>query len=63
MNLVSCDNCATVLDRSKLSFFDESDFYDENYEIIEDRVAWSSEHNTYIAISSCPVCREDILER
>lgn len=63
MNLISCDNCATVLDKSKLNFYDENHFYNEMNEIIEDRAVWSSEHSTYIAIVSCPVCKENILER
>ena len=59
MNLVSCDRCGVVLDKSKLVFLD---IYDPNSgEIMEEVAIWNGRE--YVSFVPCPVCGEPIKEK
>lgn len=61
MNLCSCDNCGVVLDKSKLIFASEHEFYVDGG--IDFEVAtWSSVNNKYVAKVKCPVCGSEVLD-
>ena len=57
MNLLSCNNCGTVLDKNKLPF--PLDI--ENEEGVDDNKAgWDGED--FVAKVRCPVCKNYMLE-
>jgi len=60
IHLISCDNCAVVLDKDRLSF--PSDIYSkETGEFLEDLCEIGID-GKYIAIVQCPVCDNNIRE-
>lgn len=59
MNLISCDNCGVVLDKSKVRF--PCTFYTEDG-VDELRGTWSSSQGKWVAYIHCPVCKEKIEE-
>lgn len=61
MNLCSCDNCGVVLDKTKLPFVDEADFYPDG-EVDCDVASWSSYSRRYVAMVKCPVCGSEVLD-
>lgn len=63
MHLISCNNCAAVLDRSKLKFAD--DIYTEEAStgavvVNEELAKWDGDD--YSAFVPCPVCQEPVFE-
>lgn len=57
MNLISCDNCAVIIDKNKLSF---PDIYSkEDGELIEGTYTW--DRDKFVPITPCPVCKNPIL--
>ena len=65
MNIVSCDNCGVLFDKSKLNF--PSNFWDCDEQTGEDFViksagTWSVQYQTYVPYVNCPVCGEKILD-
>ena len=61
MNLISCDNCAAVLDKDKLKFPEE--YTGSNGEVDETKAVWDSESDNWCLYVKCPVCKEKILDR
>lgn len=62
MNLTSCDNCATVLDKDKMyfpSYIWKDDGSGGNM-IDEEKATFNGEFHT--AHSHCPVCQSKILK-
>ena len=60
MNLISCDNCGTVIDVDKISFYDT--IHDEDGVIIDSRAAWCHDRGEYVPCDPCPVCHSPILQ-
>ena len=59
MNLISCDQCGIVLDKSKIIF---PSIYDhDTQEVIPENAEWDGD--SYIAVIDCPVCGAKIRER
>jgi hypothetical protein len=58
MNLTSCDNCGTVLDKDKLKF--AKDLFGDDYDVNHDVAMWDGED--YVAFVDCPVCGEHITQ-
>ena len=58
MDLISCDNCAVVLDADKLDF----PYYvrDEDGCIDDTKAKYRPGHKGFFAFLSCPVCKSDI---
>jgi len=59
MNLVSCEGCGVVLDKSKLKFPDEIENEDGSIDVT--RAAWNGYRHTPFV--NCPVCGEQVLSR
>ena len=59
MNLISCDNCGVVLDKSKVSF--PSSIYTEEG-VDETKGTYSQNQCCWVAYIKCPVCGEKIGE-
>ena len=57
MNLHSCNNCAVVLDLSKISF---PDIELDDGSIDTNNAIW--EGRTYKAFVECPVCKHQIVD-
>lgn len=56
MNLVSCDNCAVVLDISKIP---TTELRDSDGNLVVEKARWNGED--YQLIIDCPVCKHDIM--
>ena len=52
MNLISCDNCAVVLDRKNLYF--PHDIYKDDGSIDMGKAEWDGED--YVPYLNCPIC-------
>ena len=63
MKLISCDNCATLLDQDKLSFPKDIWLFDGESESID---LTKAEYNYYsgdwVAFTTCPVCKEKVFQ-
>lgn len=63
MKLLSCDNCAVVLDQDKLNFPKDIWDYDGETESIDSSKAeYNQSTCTWEAFTTCPVCNEKIFE-
>lgn len=60
MKLISCDNCAAVLDANKMCFSSESRKYKDDGTVDTDK--FTLEGDNYIAFVRCPVCNETIID-
>lgn len=61
MKLISCKDCAVVLDGDVLIFPDN--YYDEIRDCHDENVSGYSEmQENWVAKVQCPVCQADILE-
>ena len=60
MILISCDNCATVLDAEKLPFASDCRCIDDHGEVREDLFAF--EDHKWVAFCACPACGERLLK-
>jgi len=58
-NLISCDNCAVVLDVDKLSFVDNNHYHKDDGSINEEKVVLTAAG--YMPYVSCPVCEEKVI--
>lgn len=58
MHLISCDNCATVFDQSKLSFAE--DIEAEDGSIDDSKASWSQKTRSWVAFVPCPVCERPL---
>ena len=58
MNLTSCNDCGTVIDKSKLQF--PTDLYNYSGSIDNDKAEWNGDD--FIAFLPCPVCECPIME-
>ena len=58
MNLISCENCAVILDKEHLHF--PHDLYGDDGSIDTEKAAWDGED--YVPKVECPVCEYDILD-
>ncbi len=58
MNLISCNQCGTVLDKEKLIF--PSTHHHDYQTLIEENVKWNG--SGHVAFINCPVCSAEILE-
>jgi hypothetical protein len=59
MNLISCDNCATVYDAEKLLW--PEDLFDDSGSVVDlTKAAWDGDR--HVAKLSCSHCGEDILK-
>lgn len=56
MNIISCDHCGVLLDKSKLSFTKEEHFDNSS------NMRWSNEKMDWVPYAICLVCREEILD-
>lgn len=59
-DLVSCDNCAVVLDAAKLCFPDQKHWINEDGEVDVSKAVWTG--TSWKARLPCPVCGSDIVE-
>lgn len=57
MKLISCDNCAVVLDKDKMYF---PSVWNKNGDGIDQDKAICDKNGKYISILPCPVCGEII---
>lgn len=65
MNIVSCDNCGVLFDKSKLNFPSTIWDYDEQTGedfVIKSAGTWSSQHQIYVPYVNCLVCDGKILD-
>jgi hypothetical protein len=60
MKLISCNNCATILDQDKLKFAE--DIYDAENSIDPLLGDYCQETKAWAAFINCPVCKEKIFE-
>jgi hypothetical protein len=60
VNLISCDNCATVLDAEKLYFAADSQLDDDAGNPRLD--LFTIEDNDWIAFAPCPACAGELLK-
>jgi hypothetical protein len=58
MNLVSCDNCGTVVDADKNQF--PTDLVDGDGCINDENAAWNGDD--FVPIIKCPSCNDSILK-
>ena len=58
MKLISCDNCAVVLDADKLPFTPDSRKFKDDGCIDEDNFIY--EGDDFVAFVNCPVCSKTI---
>ena len=58
MNLISCNSCGVVLDKSKLEF--PWTFSREDGSIDDSKAGWNG--RDYVPKTKCPVCNGEILE-
>ena len=57
MNLISCDKCGVVLDKSKLTF--PKDIHLDDGSVDLEQGAWDGED--YVPFVKCPVCTNPVL--
>lgn len=60
MNLISCENCAVVLDANKVGFPSESRKYLDDGSVDENNFTWDGDD--YVPFVKCPVCNEKIIK-
>lgn len=58
MKLISCDECAVILDADKLNF--PHNIYKEDGSVDRDKAEWDGDD--YVPKANCPVCRHSILK-
>lgn len=58
MNLISCNNCAVVLNKDKLHF--PLDMCGEDGTIDERKAQYDQEHGEWDVFIPCPVCKEPV---
>jgi hypothetical protein len=58
MNLVSCNNCGTVLDKDKLKF--PMITYDKYREPNRETAMYDLDYGDWVPKTECPVCNADI---
>jgi hypothetical protein len=58
--LISCDNCATVLDAEKLPFAADCRAIDDFGNVREDLFVF--EEGDYVAFAPCPACAGQLLK-
>ncbi len=56
MKIISCENCAVLLDQDSISVTDREN---EDGSVNEQNMGWDG--SSYVPKIKCPVCREDIL--
>lgn len=59
MRLISCDNCAVILDEDKIEW---PEMYDDEGEFINGTGEWDGDVDTYQPVIPCPVCKETIVK-
>lgn len=59
MNLISCDKCGVVLDKSKINF--PNDIHLDDGSVDLEKGAWDGESRDYVPFVKCPVCAEPVL--
>jgi ribosomal protein S27E len=60
MKLISCDNCAAILDHDKLCFAE--DIYTEGGEVDKDLAEYDQDRGGFFAYVKCPVCGSHIFK-
>lgn len=60
MKLISCNNCAVILDADK--FYFPANIWHEHADVDETKGMYSQTQKTYVAYVKCPVCKEPIEE-
>lgn len=60
MKLISCNNCAVILDQDKLRFAE--DYYTEDGSIDSDKAEYDQTRGGYYLYVLCPVCKEYIFK-
>jgi hypothetical protein len=61
--LISCDNCAVVLDKDKLGFPSRADIWNEDLGRFDESISsWSTSEKEYVPMCLCPVCGSEILD-
>lgn len=58
-NLISCDNCAVVLDVDKLNFVDNKHYHKDDGSVNEEKVVLTAAG--YMPYVPCPVCKEQVI--
>lgn len=61
MKLISCNNCAVILDHDKLQFA-ENIFTETGDEVDDTKGAYDSDRRSFFAFVTCPVCRAPVFE-
>lgn len=62
MNLISCDGCGVIFDKSKLKFIKKEDIHNDDGEVDNTKAEWSQVYRGYVPMVKCPVCTESILD-
>lgn len=60
MNLISCDNCAVVLDANKLVF--PKDMENEDGSIDERKALYNQYSKEFEIYTACPVCEQPVFK-
>ena len=55
MNIISCNNCGTLFDYTKISFPPDSEVYQDDFSFNEDKVIWNG--SDFVPVAICPVCK------
>lgn len=55
MNLVSCENCGTVIDTNRIEC---PEIWDDNGEIIRGKAEWDGDR--FVPVFDCPVCKKPV---
>ena len=64
MKIISCDNCATILDHDKLPFPKDIWLFDGESESIDPTKAYYNQNTQeWAAFCLCPVCKEKVFEK
>ena len=59
IDLISCDNCGVLLDRTKLNFPE----LENSVQLNIHQFVYDKKSGGYVAKIKCPVCSKDILNR
>jgi len=58
MDMISCDKCGVVLDKSKVKF--PTDMHLDDGSVDLEKGAWNSDARDYVPFVRCPVCSEPL---
>lgn len=61
MNLISCDNCGTVLDKDKLKFAE--DMYDYSGGIDKTKADYNQDYGDFMLFVNCPCCKAQVWDK